>query len=184
MNDHSLANEIYQVQVSKNLPGLADVCSSLIKSLNLPNICDKIVIRNISKLTWKQKVKAAITMYEEDNLRKVAKSKSKLRDGHIMTENFKCQDYIHISKMKISQSRTNFQMRSKMLDIKFNYSAKYEKDLWLCDSCCSAIETQSHILFCPAYASFREGKDLKSYDDLNAYVQNVMKVRTKLNLKK
>ena len=115
-------------------------------------------------------------------LRKEALRKSKLRDGQMMTENFKYQE--NISKMKISQSRTNFQMRSKMLDIKFNYSAKYEKDLWLCDTCCSAIETQSHMVFCPAYASFREGKDLKSDDDLIAYVQNVMKVRTKLNLKK
>ena len=118
MSEDSLDNEIYQVQLSKNLPGLADECSSLIKSLNLPNICDKKVIRNISKLTWKQKVKAAITIHEEKNLRKEALSKSKLRDGHMMTEYFKCQEYI--SKMKISQSRTNFQMRSKMLDIKFN----------------------------------------------------------------
>ena len=86
--------------------------------------------------------------------------------------------------MNLSNARLKFNLRSKMLDIKFNYSAKYEKELWLCDSCCSSIETQSHLLFCPAYSTLREGKDLSNDDHLIAYIQSVMQIRTKLKLRK
>ena len=71
-----------------------------------------------------------------------------------------------------------------MVDAKFNFSAKYEKELWRCDSCLSAIETQSHLMFCPAYASLRVGKDLKNDDHIIDYMQGIMDVRTKLNLRK
>ena len=97
-------------------------------------------------------------------------------------ESFEMKDYV--SKLNLSSARLKFQMRSQMLDIKFNFSAKYEKELWLCDSCCSSIETQSHLLFCPAYSTLREGKNLSDDEHLLTYIQNVMKIRTKLNLRK
>ena len=62
-----------------------------------------------------------------------------------------------------------------MLDTKMNYSAKYEKELWKCDSCRSAVESQSHLLFCLAYASLKEGKSLNDDQDLIDYIQNVYK---------
>ena len=71
-----------------------------------------------------------------------------------------------------------------MLDTKMNFSAKYEKELWKCDSGISAIESQSHLLFCPAYAHLREGKSLSDDQDLIEYIQNVLRIRTKLNLRK
>ena len=86
--------------------------------------------------------------------------------------------------MNLYDSRLNFQIRSKMLDVKFNFSAKHEHELWECDSCCSSIETQSHLLYCPAYASLREGKDIKNDEHLISYIREVMNVRTKLNLRK
>ena len=71
-----------------------------------------------------------------------------------------------------------------MLDVKFNYSAKHDKELCLYDSCCSYIETQSHLLFCPAYSTLREEKDLLNDDHLIEYVQKLMHIRPKLNLRK
>jgi hypothetical protein len=56
--------------------------------------------------------------------------------------------------------------------------------LWLCDSCCSSIETQSNLLFCPSYSTLMEGKGLSNDDYLIAYIQNVMQIRTKLKLRK
>ena len=90
----------------------------------------------------------------------------------------------YISRLNLSKSRVKFLLRSKMLDAKFNYSAKYENELWQCDSCCSAIETQSHLVFCPAYARLREGKNLNNDEHLIEYIQKVMDIRTKLNLRK
>ena len=71
-----------------------------------------------------------------------------------------------------------------MVDLKMNYYHKYTEDLWRCDSCCSAIETQSHVLFCPAYAELREGKNLASNIDITDYFKKVLKIREELNLLK
>ena len=46
------------------------------------------------------------------------------------------------------------------------------------------IETQDHILWCPAYHELREGKSLESDKDLIEYFGKVMKIREKLNLNK
>ena len=100
------------------------------------------------------------------------------RDFHDLGQR---KDYL--TRMNLTKSRVKFNISSKMLDIKFNYSAKYERDLWLCDSCCSSIETQSLLLFCPAYSTLREGKDLSNDDHLIGYIQNVMQIRTKLKLR-
>ena len=130
----------------------------------------------------KNRVNKALAEFEESNFKLLFSSKSKLKDGPMMGESFGQKGYI--SDLTLHKARMKFQMRSKMVDAKFNFSAKYEKELWRCDSCLSAIETQSHLLFCPAYSSLRVGKDLKNDDHLIDYMQSVMDVRTKLNLRK
>ena len=39
------------------------------------------------------------------------------------------------------------------------------------------MDSQSHIVWCPAYAELREGKDLNSDQDLVTYYHEVMKIR-------
>ena len=65
--------------------------------------------------------------------------------------------------MTTNDGRTMFKYRTHMTDIKFNYKNKedYVMELWKCDSCQTAIELQSHILWCPAYQELRGGKDIK-----------------------
>ena len=66
-----------------------------------------------------------------------------------------------------------------MLDVKMNKkSDKSNADnLWRCDFCRS-LDSQSHIMWCPAFVSLREGKNLHDNDDLILYVQQVMKIRS------
>ena len=182
LDEGSLAKEMLTVQFEKHLPGLVPECKELIKSLNLPNLFDTEVRKKLPKFAWKKIVNSKILDFEETNLKKIIEQKSKLRNGPIIEENFERKDYL--SKMNLYDSRLNFQIRSKMLDVKFNFSAKHEHELWECDSCCSSIETQSHLLYCPAYASLREGKDIKNDEHLISYIREVMNVRTKLNLRK
>ena len=182
LEENSLANEMLRVQISQHLPGLVPECKELIKSLNLPDLFEKKVYGTLSKLAWKKLVTKAILADEEAKFKKAFSSKSKLRDGDMTLESFERKDYL--TRMNLTNSRVKFSIRSKMLDIKFNYSAKYERELWLCDSCCSSIKTQSHLLFCPAYSTLREGKDLSNDDHLIGYIQNVMQIRTKLKLRK
>ena len=54
----------------------------------------------------------------------------------------------------------------------------------MCDSCEKAVDTQAHILWCPAYMNLREGKDINSDDDLIEYIGKVMMIREKLNLRR
>ena len=177
MDSKSLAKEILQ-----NLLGLVDECQQLIKLLDLPDILDCSISHGVSKMSWKRLVKGAICLYEEKELKSEISRKSKLVDGPMVNESFERQEYI--SRLSLQKSRNQFKIRSKMLDVKFNYSAKYEHELWRCDSCCSAIETQTHILYCPAYLNLRSGKDLKSDKDLLDYIKKVMEIRISLKLNK
>ena len=65
-----------------------------------------------------------------------------------------------------------------MLNVKMNRKndPKYAQDLWKCDDCHS-MDSQAHIVWCPAYAALREGKDLECDKDLVEYYQKVMKIR-------
>ena len=81
--------------------------------------------------------------------------------------------------MKLRNSRTMFRARSSMLrDVKMNQklNPRYAAELWKCDDCMS-MDSQSHILWCPAYAPLREGKNLLDDLDLVQYYQAVMKIR-------
>ena len=177
LEDKSLAKEIFETQKSLNLPGLVNECRQMLKDLKLPNILENSVADSISKLTWKKLVRNAVLNYEECELKKEISDKSKLVDGPMAMEDFQRKPYL--SNLTMQNARMQFKIRSKL-----NFSAKYEREMWLCDSCCSAIESQSHILFCPAYAELRSGKDLKEDKDLIEYVRKVMEVRIKLKLKK
>ena len=92
----------------------------------------------------------------------------------------------YIKNMNVENARTKFQLRTEMLDVKFNYkhSPINVQSLWQCESCQTNIETQSHIMWCPAYSELREGKDITNDNDLIEYVRKVLKIRENLNLTK
>ena len=91
-------------------------------------------------------------------------------------ESLKIKDYVE--SMKLRDARMLFRLRSGMVNAKMNRKndKKYSMDLWRCDDCRS-MDSQSHIIWCPAYAGLREGKDLKCDKDLVKYFQQVMKIR-------
>jgi hypothetical protein len=101
---------------------------------------------------------------------------SKLKNKNFENENLQLKDYVQ--SMKLRDARTMFRIRSGMVKTKMNMknSRSYSMDLWKCDDCRS-MDSQSHIVWCPAYAELREGKDLNSDQDLVTYYQQVMKIR-------
>ena len=102
---------------------------------------------------------------------------SKLKNLNTDDENLKIKDYIR--KMTLRNARTKFRIRSQMLDVKMNKKSDRSNadNLWRCDFCRS-LDSQSHIMWCPAFVSLREGKNLHDDDDLISYVQQVMKIRS------
>ena len=65
--------------------------------------------------------------------------------------------------------------------VKMNYSSDpiYTKELWKCSGC-SSIDTESHLLWCPSYASLRLNLDLSNNKDLAKYLQEILKIRFNL----
>ena len=61
---------------------------------------------------------------------------------------------------------------------------KYMKEMWRCDSCQSAIDTQSHVMWCSAYTELRKNKDLSNDRDIAKYIQQVLNIRSKVDIVK
>ena len=73
-----------------------------------------------------------------------------------------------------------------MFKCKWNYKndTGYKEDLWVCNSCQSAIDTMSHVLICPAYQPLRENKSMDNDSDVVAYLVAVNRIRAKLGLRR
>ena len=92
----------------------------------------------------------------------------------------------YITDMKVHDARVNFSLRSRMFNCKMNYlnNPVFKAEMWLCDSCQLCVDSQSHILYCPAYQQLREGKSLSSDQDMVSYFKEILAIRLKLNLNK
>ena len=91
-------------------------------------------------------------------------------------ENFEEKPYL--KEMSMSDARMLFRIRCKTNDIQMNQQSNksYAKNLWKCTEC-GNVDTQSHILWCPYFASLREGKSLDDDIDLVNYFRAVFKIR-------
>ena len=127
-------------------------------------------------------VKKAVRKQCENELKNEISKLEKLEKSKMSDEDFKPKEYL--KSMTLDNARTNFKLRTEMLNVKFNYKhmPQNEKSLWVCDSCKISIESQSHIMWCPAYSELRAGKDINNDNDLIEYVQKVMKIRDKMNI--
>ena len=174
LESQSLASEIYQTQVKFNFPGLVYECRKLLSEYNLPNIIDEET--GFSKQNWSKMVKNVVKQKSETNIYEEFKGYSKLKNKGYENEKLEIKEYI--MKMTLRDSRTFFKVRSSMLKTKMTMKSnqKYAAELWRCNECMS-MDSQSHIVWCPAYAPLREGKNLNNDEDLVKYFQTVMKIR-------
>ena len=170
----SLAGEVFNLQAKYGFPGLVTECRKYIQTYKLPNIIDDKL--KLSKLQWKNCIKAGMKDNSEKSIKKEFAKYSKLMNTNLEEESLQIKDYVE--SMKLRDARMLFRLRSGMVNAKMNRKndRQYSMDLWRCDDCRS-MDSQSHIMWCPAYAGLREGKDLKCDKDLVKYYQQVMKIR-------
>ena len=118
----------------------------------------------------------------EKELREMMAKMSKSKDK--TEENFTRKSYFD-TKITV-EARAMFRFRTKMFPCKMNFSSsgRFKAEIWMCDSCQSQIDSQSHVLFCPAYTKFREGKNLGNDKDIAQYLVKVMAVREKMGFLK
>ena len=154
-DDSVLSKEILQEQIRLQLPGLAKECVEICHRFGLDNITKN----EVPVKEWKMKVDRASRTQAEVEMKEEIERKDYSKMKYVKNEEFKMKEYI---KMKsIENARTMFRIRSSMVDVKFNYKndKRYSHELWKCEGCKSAIETQSHIINCPAFANFKGKKD-------------------------
>ena len=101
-------------------------------------------IINMSKLTWKQNVKANVTRKVLSQLTTDIQDETKTK--HLSYTSFNCQPYM--LQFNHKQASIIFKLRSYSIDCKSNRKSS-NVDL-NCRLCKSADETQSHVVNCPA----------------------------------
>ena len=87
----------------------------------------------------------------------------------------------YLSNLDIHSARMKFGLQTKMVkSIKLNYKndPANKKKMWKCDDC-QSIDSQEHILWCPAYSLLRHEKNLEDDRDLTRYFLQVLRFRDK-----
>ena len=139
-------------------------------------------MKKIGPKQFKSILKNQIKLFNEKSLKDDMKDMKKLdeckKDVYGLKNYFK--------ELKTDEILIKFRIRTNMLDTKFNYKNKkdYSNELWVCDSCASAIETQSHLLWCPSYQHLRQGKKIDDDHDLVIYMRDVLQIRQELKLRR
>ena len=181
LEDTTLAKQIYLEQVKNNWPGLTQEVGELCENMSIPNIISSDQI--MSKYSWKKLVKKAVETKNTEELKEKIEGYSKLEE--LKTET-KCEMKPYLKELSMKDARMKYRLRTNSFDCKMNQSSdpKNTASLWKCDSCMVNIDTQSHVLWCPAYAKLREGKSMDCDQDVLDYFHKVMVIRQKLKLRK
>ena len=179
LEEGALAKEIFSVQKTQNMPGLAQECTEWIEEFNLPNIFkDK-----ITKSQWNKIVKARVMDENEKDLKSRIMSSEKLKKSELAQEKFGTKPYI--KDLTVHDARAIFKKRSSMMQyVKMNYMSDVRnvRTAWLCDSCQTSVDSMGHVLWCPSYKELRTEKNLDSDKDLANYLHDVFKIRSKLEI--
>ena len=159
LDDSCLAKEVYEEQLKNNWPGLTQECIEICDILDIPNVTTV----ELAKGAWKNKVKKAVQNKNSNNLKKTMETYSKLDEMRLEE---KCELKKYFTYMTMEEARTHFWIRTNTISCKLNQSSdpKNSHSLWKC-SACENVDSQSHILWCPAYSKLREGKSLDSHRD-------------------
>ena len=156
--------------------GLVADAVKISELLNVDGLFDEGISRNY----FKSIVKKACIKASDNQLREEIQKYKKL--SSLRDDVKKGNQYFFNETLQ--NARTLFRFRSEMFEAKINFKNKkeYKIEKYLCDSCESQIDVNTHVLFCPSYAELREGRDLHNDTDLAYYLQRVLVIRAKLRL--
>ena len=169
---------MYEEQLKNGYPGLVREAQELCEKMGIPDIT-KERIKDPSKAQLKSRIKEAV---EKNNGKELKGDMERYEKLEVMKkEDYEQKDYL--SNLSLEQARTLFRVRTRTIPCKFNQSSDRgnRESLWQCRAC-GYVETQTHIMHCPAYKDLREGKSLDSDEDIAEYFGKVLKLREKLKL--
>ena len=180
--DSALAKEVLKVQIKNGLPGLYKECSFF---LNRFGIVD---LTLYSKFQFKKLVKEKIRILNKEKILEQMKRKEykKIDISVIEKELFNLKPYFKFLSVIDARLRVKIACRmTPTVRMNFQSDPKFTAALWACPGCKDSVsnevigcrDTQDHVLICPAYAAFRQGKDLSKDTELVKYFQNIIQHR-------
>ena len=132
-------------------------------------------IRDMSKDSWKKRIKQAVRGWWFDHLK--TESMQKKKCSHVHFEKFSMQSYFN--KLSASDARMVFRFRSRMVKCRVNMKSSHKVD-W-CRVCGGFEETQDHVVNCPAM-EFGENIATIEFDDGDKEFDNLDLVSERLEL--
>ena len=175
LKNDTLAKQVQIAQQVNESPGLTAEVKNYLRELNLPSCFEN----NFPKSRWKSLVKKAIEKANEDEIRESIKPYKKMKNAKVDEEKFERKEYL--TSLSLCKARTMFKHKYSMTEhVKMNFKndKTFADNLWQCVECQNQ-DSEIHLLWCPGYATFREGLDLKSDPDLCTYLQKIFTQRCK-----
>ena len=147
---------------------------------DLVNLC------NFTKVQFKRRVKEVVSDLNRKKLIERVKSAHYKKINLIRFENDNHEKKPYFSNLSVADGRLKFKIVSCMTPkVKMNFRSNkaFSKSLWKCENCTSEKDigfrdSQSHLILCPAFAKFREGKDLAKDKDLVDFFKAVIEQRS------
>ena len=93
----------------------------------------------------------------------------------------------YFSELNLKQARIKFRERANCMKTckrHFSNDANFIKSMFSCESCeskinkISNVDVLSHWRSCESYRMFRESRDLSKDEDLVAYYQDIIEIRS------
>ena len=148
-------------------------CAALVQDMELPEATSS------SKAQWKKFVNQCIKKKNRQDILDTIETRNykKLDLEELKAEQFERKSYM--TDLNMQAARTKFALRTKMtktIKLNFKNDPINKKTLWKCNDC-DSIDSQEHILWCPAYGHLRTDKNLEDDKDLTRYFQQVLQLR-------
>ena len=163
-------------QLLNDWQGLTKQAIQICEELNVSGLFDS----RVSKRQFKVTVRKACQKYNDIELTNQINTYKKM--SAIRDEVEKGNSYFFNEDLQTV--RTVFRFRVDLFEAKYNYKNKqeYKKENYMCDSCMSQIDQNTHVLHCPVYATLRQDRNLNNDVHLAQYLQKVLEIRMKLRL--
>ena len=132
---HSLANEVYSLMKSHDLPGLYQECKELRSELGLGSIS------NYTKKQYKLAVSSKLDEKNHREILDILKQYKKINYDEIKDETFEVKSYL--KSLSLPQARLRMRLRAGMVgSVKFNFQSdkKFTEVNWRCS--CGQIDSQ------------------------------------------
>ena len=135
---------------------------------------------NVTKAQFRKQVRESCRKVNDEELKQRISEYKKMKA--LKDEITKGNEYFF--NQSLQNVRTLFRFRVELFPAKMNFkhNSEFKQEKYLCDSCQTQSDENTHVLYCESYKALREGLDVNNDSHLAWYLKQVMEIRTELRL--